>query len=114
MSELSNHQCIATPKDSPKLTDAEIAQLQPQIPDWVVETNNGILRLENIFSFGNFIEAMAFANKIADIAEANDHHPALLVQYGSVKVSWWSHSIGGLHLNDFVLAAKTDKAYTNK
>jgi 4a-hydroxytetrahydrobiopterin dehydratase len=114
MSELSKHQCIATPKDSPKLRDSEIAQLQPQIPDWVLETNNEILRLENTFSFGNFIEAMAFANKIADIAEANDHHPALLVQYGSVKVSWWSHSIGGLHLNDFVLAAKTDKAYTNK
>lgn len=114
MSELSNHQCVATPKDAAKLNDAEIAQLRPQIPDWVIETNKGILQLENTFSFGNFTEAMAFANKITDIAEANDHHPALLVQYGSVKVSWWSHSIGGLHLNDFVLAAKTDKAYTKK
>jgi 4a-hydroxytetrahydrobiopterin dehydratase len=56
---------------------------------------------------------MAFANQIMPIAEANDHHPALLIQYGSVTVNWWSHSIGGLHLNDFVLAAKTNKAYSS-
>ena len=74
-------------------------------------TLHGIPQLEMTFKFANFIAAMAFANRITEIAEANDHHPALLIEYGSVKVSWWSHSIRGLHLNDFVLAAKTDKAY---
>lgn len=117
MSDLSNINladhagCKATPKDAIPLTDDEIGQLQRQIADWVVVDLNGIPQLEMTFKFANFIAAMAFANRITEIAEANDHHPALLIEYGSVKVSWWSHSIRGLHLNDFVLAAKTNKAY---
>lgn len=112
--KLADHaECKATPKDASPLTGNEISQLQRQIPDWVVVDMNGIPQLEMTFTFASFIAAMAFANRIAEIAEANDHHPALLIEYGSVKVSWWSHSIRGLHLNDFVLAAKTDKAYNS-
>jgi 4a-hydroxytetrahydrobiopterin dehydratase len=54
---------------------------------------------------------MEFANQISIIAEQGDHHPALLIEWGRVTVTWWSHSIGGLHLNDFVMAAKTDEIY---
>ena len=54
---------------------------------------------------------MEFANQISTIAEQGDHHPALLIEWSRVTVTWWSHSIGGLHLNDFVMAAKTDEIY---
>mgnify|MGYP001474346598 CR=1 FL=1 len=107
MSQLSDLQCQATPSDAQMLDPEQIAELLPQVPGWSTVNHGQILQLEN------FVEAIAFANQISPIAEANDHHPALLVQYGSVKINWWSHSIGGLHLNDFILAAKTDKAYSS-
>ena len=56
----------------------------------------------------NFIEAMAFTNKIAMIAEKEDHHPLIVTEWGRVKVQWWTHKIKGLHKNDFIMAAKTD------
>ena len=83
------------------------------MPSWAVNEVNGTLQLQREFASDNFVVAMAFAGKITDIAEASDHHPDLLVQYGSVLVSWWSHSINGLHLNDFVAAAKTDRAFVS-
>ena len=58
------------------------------------------------------MDALAFTNRVGELAEANDHHPALLTEWGSVKISWWTHKIEGLHKNDFILAAKTDPLYT--
>jgi len=63
------------------------------------------------FKFKNFVEALAFTNKVGELAEAENHHPAILVEYGKVTVSWWTHVIGGLHKNDFIMAARTDSAY---
>ena len=114
MTELWEYSCVSTPASATRLDLDQIAGLCKQVPNWSVNEHHGILMLEAEFTLANFVDAMAFANRIAEIAEQNDHHPALLIQYGSVKVSWWSHSIGGLHHNDFVLAAKTDKAYTNR
>lgn len=114
MTELWGYNCTATPASAANLSSEQIGELCKQVPKWSVSNRDGILKLEATFELANFVEAMAFANSITEIAEQNDHHPALLIQYGSVKVSWWSHSIGGLHHNDFVLAAKTDKAYTNR
>jgi 4a-hydroxytetrahydrobiopterin dehydratase len=113
MTQLSDLQCQATPADAALLSPEQIAELLPQIHGWVTSHRGEILQLQKTFKFKNFVEAMAFTNQIMPIAEANDHHPALLIQYGSVTVNWWSHSIGGLHLNDFVLAAKTNKAYSS-
>ena len=103
----------ATPKNAPRLTSEKITELLQYVPDWDVNEVNGTLQLQREFASDNFVASMAFASKITEIAEASDHHPALLVQYGSVQVSWWSHSINGLYLNDFVAAAKTDKAYSS-
>ena len=63
------------------------------------------------FKFKNFVQALAFANRVGDLAEQQDHHPAILVEWGRVTVSWWTHVIGGLHQNDFISAAKTDQLY---
>lgn len=103
----------ATPKNAARLTPEQITGLHQHVPSWAVNEVNGTLQLQREFASDNFVVAMAFAGKITDIAEASDHHPALLVQYGSVLVSWWSHSINGLHLNDFVAAAKTDRAFVS-
>ena len=61
-----------------------------------------------VFNFDNYSDAISFTNKIAQLAEEEDHHPAILLEWGRVEVTWWTHKIGGLHKNDFIAAAKTD------
>ena len=79
-----------------------------QIPDWSLIEVDDIQQLERQYKFKNFVKAMEFANQLAEVAEAEGHHPGMLVEWGKVTVTWWSHSIKGLHNNDFVMAAKTD------
>ncbi len=59
--------------------------------------------------FRNFVEAVAFTNQVAEIAKAEGHHPVILTEWGKVTVTWWTHKIRGLHRNDFIMAAKTDR-----
>ena len=72
---------------------------------------DGIRRLRRAFSFDDFAQALAFTNKIGELAEAEAHHPAVLTEWGSTTVTWWTHKIDGLHRNDFVMAAKTDQLF---
>jgi 4a-hydroxytetrahydrobiopterin dehydratase len=80
-----------------------------QIPDWTPMVRDGILQLERSYKFKNFKLAWAFHQQVAELAEAEGHHPALLLEWGKLTVTWWSHSIKGLHKNDFICAAKTDQ-----
>ncbi len=108
MNELQNQTCEACRADAPRVGEAEMAELHTQIPDWHVVTIDGVKRLQRAFKFKNFAEALAFTNKVGELAESAGHHPAILTEWGSVQVSWWTHKIKGLHRNDFVMAAKTD------
>ncbi|MBI5296243.1 MAG: 4a-hydroxytetrahydrobiopterin dehydratase [Chloroflexi bacterium] len=108
MTELAQFKCAACRGGEPTVTEAEIAELHPQVPDWQIVTREGIPHLERIFKFRNFIEAVAFTNKVALIAEKEDHHPLIVTEWGRVSVQWWTHKIKGLHRNDFIMAAKTD------
>ena len=108
MGELIGQKCEACRADAPRVTDSEIARLQPEVPDWEILTEEQIPRLRRGFDFKNFAEALAFTLKIGELAESEGHHPALLTEWGRVTVSWWTHKIRGLHRNDFVMAAKTD------
>ncbi len=108
MTTLSQQKCVACRGTEPKLTDAQIAEFQPQVPEWQVKEVNGMKRLERVFKFKNFAEALSFTNKIGAIAEEEDHHPLIVTEWGRVTVQWWTHKIGGLHQNDFIMAAKTD------
>lgn len=92
----------------PALTDEEIDQFHRQTKRWSVVEKGGIRRLERAFRFDDFAQALAFTNKVGQIAEDEGHHPDILTEWGKVTVSWWTHKIGGLHKNDFVMAAKTD------
>lgn len=109
MTALSQDSCEACRIGAPTVDAAEAKALLPQIPNWSMIDVDGIKQLQRQYKFKNFVAAMAFANQLADIAEAEGHHPGILVEWGKATVTWWSHSIKGLHHNDFVMAAKTDR-----
>lgn len=111
METLTQMKCTACRKGEPTVTDAEIAELHPQVRDWSIVEREGVKRLERAFKFPDFAQALAFTNKVGSIAEAEGHHPAILTEWGRVMVTWWTHKIGGLHRNDFIMAAKTDQLY---
>jgi 4a-hydroxytetrahydrobiopterin dehydratase len=108
MTTLTNERCVACRKDSPRVTDADIAELKPQVAAWNIVEHRGIPRLERTFCFKNFAQALDFTNKVGTLAEEEGHHPALLTEYGRAAVFWWTHKIRGLHRNDFIMATKTD------
>ena len=109
MSDLVSEKCTACRPGAPRVTAEEIAELQPLIPDWRIVRREDIDRLERVYSFPDFAAALAFTNEVGRIAEEEGHHPALLTEWGRVTVSWWTHKIRGLHRNDFIMAARTDR-----
>ena len=111
MTELIKQECEACRADAPHVSDEELAELMPQIPDWVPEVREGIMQLERVYTFPDFVAAIAFTNKVGEVAEAEGHHPTLETAWGKVTVTWWTHKIKGLHRNDFIMAAKTDHIY---
>ena len=111
MANLVQMKCIACREGEPTVTDAEIAEFRPQVPEWKIVERDGMKRLERVFKCKDFVQALAFTNKVGGIAEAEGHHPALLTEWGRVTVTWWTHKIRGLHRNDFIMAAKTDSLY---
>jgi 4a-hydroxytetrahydrobiopterin dehydratase len=106
---LSGQKCEACHADAPKVSDEELKELVAQIPDWSPVVKDNVMMLERVYKFKNFKLALAFTNKVAEMAEQEFHHPALLTEWGKVTVTWWTHAIGGLHRNDFICAAKTDQ-----
>ena len=108
MSDLVRQKCEACRADAPRVADDELPDLLKQIPDWQPVTSDSVLKLNKVFNFKNYADAISFTNKIAELAEEEDHHPAILLEWGRVEVTWWTHKINGLHKNDFIAAAKTD------
>ena len=108
MTDLTQQKCGPCAYGAPPITQAEIEELKPQIPDWDIIEREGELRLERVYRFPDFKTALAFTNRVGDAAEAAGHHPALLTEWGKTTVTWWTHAISGLHRNDFIMAAQTD------
>lgn len=96
--------CVPCEGGVPKLGPADVALFAPEVPAWTVRDD----KLHRTFTFKNFIEAMGFVNRMAEVAEAEGHHPDFTVHYKEVQVTIWTHAIGGLSENDFILAAKID------
>ena len=111
MTSLAGERCVACRRDSPSVTDAEIAELKPHVAAWDLIEVEGVARLRRSFAFGDFAQALSFTNRVGSLAEEEGHHPALLTEWGRVRVEWWTHKIAGLHRNDFVMAAKTDELF---
>jgi 4a-hydroxytetrahydrobiopterin dehydratase len=103
---LAEQSCVPCRAGAPALGAEKREELQRQIsPEWRILDGH---HLEREFHFKNFRKALAFANAIGGIAEQQGHHPELLVGWGRVKVSLFTHVIDGLHENDFILAARID------
>jgi 4a-hydroxytetrahydrobiopterin dehydratase len=113
MINLAAGQCTACRGDEPALPDAEIEDLLFHVIGWQVLDVDGVKRLKRVFEFKNFMDAMAFTNKIAALAEEQEHHPLIISEWGRVCVQWWTHKIKGLHRNDFIMAAKTEEIFSS-
>lgn len=110
-STLAQQMCVPCRGGEPTLSEEEVGELHPQVPDWEVIVENGVRKLQRSFKFRNFTEALAFTNRVGEAAEEQDHHPRLETQWGKVTVTWWTIVIRGLHTNDFIMAARTDEVY---
>ena len=111
MIALKSLKCAACRGGEPLISEEELQEFLPQLPDWQIVEVQGVNRLERLFKFRNFRESLAFTNQLGEIAEQEDHHPLIQTEWGRVTVNWWTHKIKGLHRNDFIMAAKTDELY---
>jgi 4a-hydroxytetrahydrobiopterin dehydratase len=109
MGGLTAETCEACRVGAPTVTEEEMETLGSEVPEWKVVEHDGVKQLERQFKFGNFADALAFTNKVGDLAESAGHHPAILTEWGRVTVNWWTHKIHGLHRNDYIMAARTDE-----
>ncbi len=106
---LASEKCEACAAGAPSVEGAERAALLADLPGWSVVDEDSEPKLERVFKFKNFVEALAFTQRVGEAAEEQNHHPALLTEWGRVTVRWWTHKIRNLHKNDFVMAARTDE-----
>ena len=108
MNDLSSQSCEACQIDAPKVPQDQIQILLSEINGWFL-IEEPINKIQKIFSFKSYKDSVDFSNKVASLADDEDHHPQIILEWGKVTVIWWSHKIKGLHKNDFICAAKTDK-----
>jgi len=111
MDTLINQNCIPIDRNSTGLKNEEIELLSSDVPDWFIVDEDGVLQLHRDFKLKNFSEALTLTNAIGEIAEEQNHHPMITLTWGQVTVRWWTHTVGGLHKNDYIMAAKTSAIY---
>ncbi len=111
MSDLKDIKCVPCRGDSEPVSGEKLKEYLLQLPNWNVFEEDGIKRLKRSFTFKDFAGALQFTNRVGEIAETEDHHPEIITEWGKVTVIWWTHKINGLHLNDFIMAAKTDELF---
>lgn len=109
MAGLTRESCVPCREGAPMLTADELATYLPQVPLWRVAEVDGIARIERTFTFRDFHSALHFTVRVGELAEREGHHPDIHLSWGRVRVETWTHKIGGLHENDFILAAKIDE-----
>jgi 4a-hydroxytetrahydrobiopterin dehydratase len=105
--ELNAKSCVPCRGGVPPIAENEARRLSEAVPSWALLQNG--TRLVRRFEFQDFREAMKFVNRVADLAEAEGHHPDFAIHWNKVELTLWTHKIGGLHENDFILAAKIDR-----
>lgn len=114
MSQLSQMQLQPCSSSTPALDMEQINQYLTHLPDWQLINTSDIASLQRSYAFRDFVSAMAFSNQVAELAEQANHHPSILIEWGKVTVTWWTHLIHGLHINDCIMAARCDQQYTDQ
>lgn len=104
---LIDKKCVPCEGGVPVLTDSEEDRFAPMVPEWALN-REGVHRITRRYEFKDFVEAMAFINKVADVAEDEGHHPNIAVSWNRVDLELFTHAIDGLSENDFIVAAKID------
>lgn len=111
MSDLVSMHCERVSKEDSTVSEEDLQKFKSQIPNWSIIEKDGSRRIQRSYSFDDFEEALEFTNEVGELAEEEDHHPMITTEWGKVTVTFWTHVIGGLHRNDFIMAAKADEAY---
>jgi 4a-hydroxytetrahydrobiopterin dehydratase len=106
MTDLASKTCVPCRGNVPPLVGKELEALASQVPEWKVVNGHHISRG---FKFPDFVQALAFVNKVGAIADEQGHHPDILISWGKADVTTWTHKINGLTESDFILAARIDK-----
>lgn len=107
MTYLTEKKCIPCEVGGSALTRPEAESLMAQVPEWKLDAD--ARQISRLFTFQDFASALQFADKVGAVAEGEGHHPDLHVSWGKVIVETWTHAVGGLSENDFILAAKIDR-----
>ena len=107
--DLTQKKCVPCEGGTPPINVEEAMKLQNEVPKWQLAKIEGVDALERKFTFKDFAEAMAFVNKVAELAEKEGHHPNFDIRWNKVRLTLWTHAIGGLSENDFIVAAKVDR-----
>ncbi len=109
MVKLADKKCISCEGGIPPFSKAQAQKYLRKLKrGWKIEEN----KLEKEFKFKNFVESMGFANRVALVAQAEDHHPEIEISFSKVEIELWTHAAKGLTENDFILAAKIDQLWT--
>ena len=111
MSDYSEKVCEACQPDADPATKDEINEFLSGNSDWQLIESDAIKKIERTYKFKNFKDALEFTNLVGELAEIEGHHPQIVTEWGSVLVSWWSHKINNIHLNDLILAARCDERF---
>jgi 4a-hydroxytetrahydrobiopterin dehydratase len=106
MSDLASKQCVPCRGGVPPLKGPELAAIAGQVPGWQVVNEHHITKS---YKFSDFVNALAFVNKVGALAEEQGHHPDIFLAWGRADVTIWTHKIDGLTESDFILAAKIDR-----
>jgi len=106
VTDLASKHCVPCRGGVPPLAGKELERLAEQVPGWRVVDGH---HLTKTFKFPDFRQALAFVNKVGNVAEEEGHHPDILLSWGKAEVTTWTHAINGLTESDFILAAKIDR-----
>ena len=111
MDNLNKRHCEACRVGSLPVTDSELKIFSENFKEWELLNENGKRKIKKQFKFPNFQEALSFTIKMGKLSEEQGHHPLLTLEWGKVSVIWWTHKIKDLHMNDFIMASKTDELF---
>lgn len=113
MTELTTMHAVPTKEGEKPMSDDELRSLLKKVPEWKLDNSNDgdLCFLTRTYSLKTYQLVLSFHQQVGDLAEEQQHHPEMTTQYGNVTIKWWTHTVGGVHMNDFILAAKCDRLF---
>jgi len=114
MLELEKEKCEACNSFSLKVSEKDLRSFLCILSKWEKILENNIMKIQRVYTFKNYEASLVFTNKVAALAQKECHHPSILLEWGRVTVTYWTHAINALHKNDFICAAKTEKLFEQR